>query len=143
MKLQGEFQLPVFPLIGEWTKRGLCREKVLAGEAHPDDWFPVRGAPIESIRRAVAICNACEVIDECRTWAVENNEYGIWGGLTSKPLARMRLVTDRKCVQCEQHYAIADDETATASFCSEECRRLRRNEQKRKNSLDRKARGLR
>ena len=42
-------------------------------------------------KKAIAICMACSVRDECLKYALDNNiEFGIWGGKTEKE--RKKLV---------------------------------------------------
>jgi len=125
----GEYREFQFPLLiepmGDWTQRSLCAEKVRAGKAHPDDWFPRRGSDINVIRRALAICDECPVIEPCREWAVKHNEYGIWGGWTSKRLRQVHYETSRQCKQCMSYFAVANElvgQRARPSFCSETCR---------------------
>jgi WhiB family redox-sensing transcriptional regulator len=43
---------------------------------------------------ALSYCGRCPVQAECRAWALEKGERGVWGGLTEH--ARKRLVTDRR-----------------------------------------------
>ena len=38
----------------------------------------------EQVRAAKAICATCEDRIECGTWAIENEEVGIWGGMTRR-----------------------------------------------------------
>ena len=41
--------------------------------------------------RALAICNRCTVIEQCRTYGIHSFErYGIWGGLTPDELRTER-----------------------------------------------------
>lgn len=43
-----------------------------------------------AIKRAVAICNLCSVQDVCLMTAVNNGEeFGIWGGFTTKERKKM------------------------------------------------------
>ena len=49
----------------------------------------------EDTKLAKAICASCNVKDACLKFALENNEYGIWGGTTDherKSLRRNLLV---------------------------------------------------
>ena len=62
---------PALPVVGEWLDRGLC-----IGE-DPDTFFPVNGAPG---RKARGICGSCAVRLECLDYAVQADEFGIWGG---------------------------------------------------------------
>ncbi len=57
-----------------WHADALCRE-------HPGvSWFPERGGPDSDGKVAKSICARCLVAEECRAWAVEHDERGIWGG---------------------------------------------------------------
>lgn len=70
--------------IGElsWQDYANCRG------ADADLFFPERGA---STRKAKAICNACEVREECLDFAITNGEkFGIWGGMSERERRRVR-----------------------------------------------------
>ena len=70
--------------IGElsWQDYANCRG------ADADLFFPERGA---STRKAKAICNACEVREECLSFAINNGEkFGIWGGMSERERRRVR-----------------------------------------------------
>lgn len=59
-----------------WMTRGACR-----GD-DPDKWYPTNSNP-EDVSPAVIVCRRCPVRKECTTYALVNDEkYGIWGGLT-------------------------------------------------------------
>lgn len=63
-----------------WMRDALCRE-------HPEvTWFPERGG---TGREARAICARCLVRDECRTYATEHREHGVWGGTSETERAAM------------------------------------------------------
>lgn len=54
-------------------------------EKYPDAFFPEDIDDPEkravSIKLAKALCNACQIKDECFTYAIETNQrFGIWGG---------------------------------------------------------------
>jgi hypothetical protein len=57
---------------GEWCNHGLC-----IGE-DPELFFPNRGNPGIEARQ---VCAVCRVRDDCLDYAVEADEFGIWGGL--------------------------------------------------------------
>jgi WhiB family redox-sensing transcriptional regulator len=42
------------------------------------------GAKIQRERQAKRICRECPVISECRSYARQNSEFGIWGGETEE-----------------------------------------------------------
>ena len=54
----------------------------------PDLFFPERGA---STKEAKAVCQGCEVRDDCLEYALANGEkFGIWGGLSERERRRIR-----------------------------------------------------
>jgi WhiB family redox-sensing transcriptional regulator len=63
---------PAAPSLGEWHGRGLC-----VGE-DPDVFFPSHGDPGTNARE---VCVACPVRDDCLKYAMDADEFGIWGGL--------------------------------------------------------------
>lgn len=81
----------------EWQHRGLCRT------SNPEVFFHPEGerGPARRWRneRAVAICQRCPVLAECREHGLRVREpYGVWGGLTEE---------DREAILQEQG---ADDD---------------------------------
>jgi WhiB family transcriptional regulator, redox-sensing transcriptional regulator len=40
--------------------------------------------------KAIAICNGCPERDVCREWGLENERFGIWGGLTEEKRKQLR-----------------------------------------------------
>lgn len=64
-----------------WQRDALCRE-------YPDvSWFPERGG---NGREARAICARCLVRDECRDYAIEHHEHGIWGDTDARERTALR-----------------------------------------------------
>lgn len=63
---------PTVPAAGDWRGRGLC-----VGE-NPDAFFPSRNDPGSAARK---VCAACTVKDDCLGYALDADEFGIWGGL--------------------------------------------------------------
>lgn len=64
-----------------WTEKAAC--KGLSHIFYSD--FSER--PISRLKRenaAIAICQTCPVIQECRQYAHANPEYGVWGGETEE-----------------------------------------------------------
>ncbi len=54
-------------------------------------FFPEGGRP--NFTTAKQICSRCEVINECREYAIDNFfEAGIWGGLTIREIRQQRRV---------------------------------------------------
>lgn len=53
----------------------------------PEIYFPDKGNAgqgLAEIKMAKRICNSCPYKIECLSWAVANDEIGIWGGTTQK-----------------------------------------------------------
>ena len=78
---------------GKWRRLAACH-------GMPTDLWFIEGAPTaESLatqRQAQAVCADCAVAIDCAAEAVMRNEqYGVWGGLTPKPLGRLRSATNR------------------------------------------------
>ncbi|MEV4562451.1 WhiB family transcriptional regulator [Nonomuraea sp. NPDC049419] len=68
-----------------WLRRGACRT------SDPDLFFPLAPTPPQEAR-AKAICAGCQVVEECRAYALDAGESeGIWGGLTPEERRRTRL----------------------------------------------------
>lgn len=44
-------------------------------------FFPTSSSP-DVFERAREVCGRCPVRQECLDWALENPQYGMWGGLT-------------------------------------------------------------
>jgi WhiB family redox-sensing transcriptional regulator len=78
---------PVTPSLGEWHGRGLC-----VGD-DPDDFFPSRGDPGTQARQ---ICAGCAVRDDCLGYAIDADEFGIWGGLDQDERRNLRRRQRRK-----------------------------------------------
>ena len=64
----------------EWQDRGACRG------ADADKFFPEKGV---SSKPAVAICDTCEVADECFEYGMRM-PHGIWGGTTQRTRRQIR-----------------------------------------------------
>lgn len=52
----------------------------------PDLFFPAstreEGAALRQIEAAKAVCARCPVVEECLREALDNDEQGVWGGLS-------------------------------------------------------------
>lgn len=58
-----------------------------------DFWFPEKSdGTSNSIEMVMAksICNLCPHRIECAEWGIENEYYGIWGGLTERQRQSIR-----------------------------------------------------
>jgi WhiB family redox-sensing transcriptional regulator len=62
------------------ASKGLCR-----GEP-TDWWFPVvtDKETIANARAAIQICKQCPIIKQCLNYALRNEGFGIWGGMTER-----------------------------------------------------------
>lgn len=61
--------------------------------ADPELYFPEKGSGgqgIIEIKMAKRICSSCPYKAECLSWAVANDEIGIWGGTTQKERRALR-----------------------------------------------------
>lgn len=66
-------------------------ENPLCAQSGGDFWFPEAGHGTASeVLYARSICNNCEHQTECAEWAIHNERYGIWGGLTELDRKRIR-----------------------------------------------------
>jgi WhiB family redox-sensing transcriptional regulator len=73
-----------------WRLRAACRQVDSAVFFSPDgERGPARDA---REARAKAICGRCPVIGECATYAlVADERHGVWGGLSERDRAALRL----------------------------------------------------
>jgi len=87
-----------------WLDKSLCKGKQNLFFGPDNERTRAKG-----IREAKAkiICFSCPVLEPCRNHAMENSEYGIWGGLTEEerynlgvpipdPAVRRRVIKGRK-----------------------------------------------
>jgi len=76
----------------------LCRNV-----SDPDIFFPEYRDPGANaiVREAKQVCEACPYKRVCLTWAVENDEIGIWGGTTERQ--RTILRKSRAKVKARSH----------------------------------------
>ncbi len=73
--------------VTDWRQLSTCRD------SDPDLFFPIgtTGQALDQIERAVAICEACTVREECLHYALETNqEAGVWGGFAEDDRRRLR-----------------------------------------------------
>ena len=62
-----------------WIERALCATRIREGLADADWWSP-RTKKSDGVRRALAICAACDVAHDCAQMAEALGASGIWGG---------------------------------------------------------------
>jgi WhiB family redox-sensing transcriptional regulator len=72
---------------GTWADHAACKGRI-------NLFFPhsVRDhAERAKADKAIAVCNTCPVIDDCRTYALHANErFGVWGGMKPEELRNER-----------------------------------------------------
>ena len=56
----------------------------------PDDPGMKQAELRQAVKTAKEICSRCEIQSACATWAIQNNEEGIWGGTTAWDRKLMR-----------------------------------------------------
>ena len=65
-----------------WQAEALC------AQTDPEAFFPEKGG---STREAKAVCQACQVREDCLEYALANDErFGIWGGMSERERRRLR-----------------------------------------------------
>lgn len=68
-----------------WLRRGACKS------SDPELFFPLAASPVQEAQ-AKAVCATCQVLAECRSYALKAGETdGIWGGLTPEERRRIRF----------------------------------------------------
>ncbi|MCW6003848.1 WhiB family transcriptional regulator [Micromonospora sp. CPCC 205371] len=67
-----------------------------------DELAKRRGLPAEVPADADALCQACVARVECLAWALEHDEFGVWGGTTRQQREAMaRPIVRAKCPACQ------------------------------------------
>jgi WhiB family redox-sensing transcriptional regulator len=74
---------------GTWLQRAIC-----AGE-DPSIFFPAHGDPGTRARR---VCANCPVEMDCREYAIDADEWGIWGGLDRDQRRALRSGSDESAL---------------------------------------------
>lgn len=59
-------------------------DRPLTDEERGNMFFPERGDPPHWLEAAKRVCADCPVKGECRAWGIENESYGVWGGLSER-----------------------------------------------------------
>jgi WhiB family transcriptional regulator, redox-sensing transcriptional regulator len=59
-------------------------------------FFPHGDATGKQVREAKKVCGGCPIAVQCLTWAIENNEHGIWGGTTVNQRKELRRSPKRR-----------------------------------------------
>lgn len=71
-------------------------EEPKCAEVGGDFWFPEKAEDSTEIRMAKQLCVSCTHKKECLEWGINNEMFGIWGGLTSKERQRIRVMRNKK-----------------------------------------------
>lgn len=81
-----------------WKERGECRGDDPTRWIGPDEGGVKETAAERLVREhgAKVVCAVCEVVDECRDWAVANKERGIWGGMTDRERRGLVWINSRR-----------------------------------------------
>lgn len=72
-----------YPVLAEIYKRGKCKDmptEIFFPVEEEGDYEEYR----EKIHFAKITCGECPVKPECQAHGLDNEEFGIWGGLTEK-----------------------------------------------------------
>jgi len=76
--------------VNEWRDHAACKGLT---EDKGYDWFPARGKYVTTrqgsqvsgeTKTLLDICDSCSVKIECRDYAIDHNQPGIWGGMSSR-----------------------------------------------------------
>jgi len=73
----------------KWAEHGACAGK---SELFFEDNRP------SVVRKAKLICRDCTVQRECLDYAMDNNEFGLWGGMTANE-RRVRRALNKQGVE--------------------------------------------
>ena len=71
-------------------------EEPACAEVGGDFWFPEQSDSSIEMTMAKTICNSCTHKTECLEWAVENEQYGIWGGTNNTMRASIRRMRAKR-----------------------------------------------
>jgi len=77
--------------MNDWLNVPRFSSPARCAETDPEAFFPDQGVRIRKIRE---ICNRCEALDECLTYALDHelddDSDGVWGGTSPEQRRRMR-----------------------------------------------------
>lgn len=84
-----------------WMRNANC-QRTDPDRFHQDEWTKRRGLPAEVPPDVAPICGACEVRIDCLAYALQHDEYGVWGGTTRQQREAMqRPIVRAKCPACQ------------------------------------------
>lgn len=58
-------------------------------------FFPKQGE-YENLSELKTICEGCPILEECREYAIWNESYGFWGGMTAADRMKLRAKINRR-----------------------------------------------
>lgn len=64
-------------------------EQAACKAADPEVFF-VDAKEVDKVAEAKSYCGICPVVVQCLTYALANDEYGVWGGTTMSERMRVR-----------------------------------------------------
>lgn len=68
-----------------WAAKALCAQPIIDAAA-----FYAEEATNLRPRDAQKVCQQCPVVAECLAYALEHEDYGVWGGTTENERRKMR-----------------------------------------------------
>jgi WhiB family transcriptional regulator, redox-sensing transcriptional regulator len=79
----------------DWRDRSACLNE------DPELFFPIgnTGPAVQQLEEAKAVCARCPVLEQCRTWAMDNpklTEYGVFGGMSEEERRALRRKRRRR-----------------------------------------------
>lgn len=67
----------------------------------PDLFFPDDSVKCAASEKLKEICAGCPLQLDCRNWAIEHDEHGVWGGLSDWERKQMKRIVHRvHCPAC-------------------------------------------
>lgn len=80
-------------------------EAPLCASVGGDFWFPERedGGTNTEMVMAKSICRQCPHQVECAEWGIQNEDFGIWGGLTE---------SNRRAIRRQRRISLKEEKSA-------------------------------
>lgn len=111
---------PVFINTEPWTEHAACKD------TDYELWFPKAG---DNGQRAKRICAGCPVRQQCLDFAITNEEYGIWGGMSEhqrrEHIRATRPPRPETRTHCRNYHPLAIHGVNTRGNCRECSRQSR------------------
>lgn len=90
-----------------WMDRGRCKG------TDPEIFFEDASETL-----AKAICRGCPVKPDCLTWAMDNDQDGVWGGMSSDERRKLQRVVKRvHCLGCGSNQTYSDGRSRICVGC--------------------------